>query len=785
MIWTTIHPFLWRDRTHIEPMIRHLQSAAVDVLVLTVPWRATLVRSQVEPDFTPALVWRQVARRFGMPIVWHVGPAFSGGWPAWGWPDHVWASSPSEREAALLTWWRALQAALEPDAVMLSFHSLFPSEVRERLRAFWHSVSVEDEASWYTLDVRDLEWQEWEFDTSWWARVGASVTRTSVRVQAWWLGRGRDGPLPVADTVHEALDGPFVRALLTSLWANGASRVWWDPICGGIRTGWSPLPPWETMLDGGVPFRAWGASTDMWSAFKRMALSARVLRIAEMRWTHTSPVEIQGDVEFVGYGQNTHGGVLAVRRLPPGETRVCFHIPARGLRACASLTGPGGWLFPVNWEILQGQGKVFLTTGDVVWHGTMGDREIWIVDAHRGAEWIMHLPGKVAYETGATVRPVDEGMWHVVFDPGQQGQVLWRSGSRLFHLVAVDEVMGNRVWPPEPGRPYLVLGPQQWLGESGDEREKVLRVSTERPVGMLFVHRAPLRVEVVETGKASVWGARTGMGGVRLGGPKEWGAPRVSIPELEWDTRPWDGPSSSAAWGEISLDGRPFSAGWHWFQRIIPSSLREITLTVRGICDVWLGDTRIAGVRSPDAPRQRTFRLPDRSSAMPLTLILWVPPASPHTQEVRPGYLVATTEDASGDSVWRYRLGVCGVDTTHQTIYPETACGVPSESGTAFWLHRARFDLDVPEGVWVQFGLALGDVGEWVWVFLNRVMVGQWWSGWSRESVLWLAPDILQVHGSNELLLLQWPRGREHVLPRLALQQLHRERVWHLRVVPG
>ena len=535
MIWTTIHPFLCPDKTHIEPMLRHLRSARVDRLVLTVPWGATQSRLSTPPNLEPVQKWVQQARRLGVPVVLHVGPVFMEEWPSWGWPEEVWAFSPQEQKEAILTWWRVLRTQLNPSTVLLSFGNVADRAFKKELRAFWSSVSVEEVEDWSLLDVRDIEWGEWEFDTAWWTQVDRWSPGSSVRVWAWWLGQKRSHrSLPTAETVHEALDGPFVRTLMISLWARGVSRVWWDPVQGGVFPGIAPPPPWGTTLDGGAPFRAWGASTSTWFALKRLMLQAYVLRVADMTWSSEGPGQVQGDVEVLGWGHGDFGSVLAIRRLTPGETTVVLQGADGSGCVEDRWSGPDAWLLPVQWPILDGWGQVEIATGDVLWQQSDDEYEMWVLDGSKGAEWILRFAGEVVYETGVTLSHPSDTLWHVSFDAGQPGQVVWQVGGRRFHLVAVDEVMGDTLWPPEVDHPYLMLGPSQILHVSGTSAALDLRVTTERPVGFLVAHRRPLHIEVVENKKTSVWGRRAGMGGVRLGGAKEWGAPRVTLPELKW-----------------------------------------------------------------------------------------------------------------------------------------------------------------------------------------------------------------------------------------------------------
>ena len=781
MIWTTLHPFLCPDKTHIEPMLRHMQSARVERVIFSVPWRATQVHPNMPLNLTPVQLWMQAAQRIGVPFALHVGPVFAGGWPSWGWPDAILALSPHDQKQAIIHWWRSIRAQLDPPSVVLSFGGAFDADLQEELRAFWHPIPVEDVGSWHLLDVRDVEWGEWEFDTLWWTSVDGISPGASVRVWGWWLGQGeRPYPLPTAETVHEALNGPFVRTLIVSLWARGVSSLWWDPARGGVLPGLAPVPSWGTTLDGGAPFRSWGEPTSTWRALKRTSLQGHALRVVEMDWSPRASVQVQGDVEVLGWGRGPRGNVLAIRRLTRGESRVIFGLGEGMPRVEARLNGPDAWLLPVQWPILGGRGTVEIATGDVVWTQRDDKGELWLFDVTKGAEWVLRLSGEVVYETGSALSRLSDSLWHVVFEPGQQGQVIWQVGAQRFHLVAVDDVLAHSIWPPTPERPYLMLGPSQVLDVTGTPEKRVLQVSTDRPIGLLFIHRHPLVVEVVESQKRAVWGRRAGMGGVRLGGPKEWGAPRVRLPELEWVSQPWDGPLAPGGWEAISTTSRGLAAGWHWFQRVVPPSVQEVEFSVQGICDIWLGGERVAGFRSLDRPRTRAVRLPKRQAPMPLTLLVWVPPSDPEDPARYAGSITLPDVDVV-PGAWRYRRGVCGVEEAGHRFRALDRCGADS-GAAAFWLHQARFYLELPDNVWVQIGLPLGEVGEWVWAFLNGVMVGQWWSGWSRELALWLPPDVLRYHDLNELVLLHWPRGRTRELPPLSLQQICRERVWHVRV---
>ncbi len=789
MIVPTIHAFALPDKKDIVPTLYLLRGAGMESVIFPVPWRRYDV-----PDFhaglIPLIPWLDAARQVGISPVLDVGPWFDVGLPAWELPDRILALPEEDRVEWLRRWWGNVRDTLQPAVVIVRrtppsradgnpAFGLSPSTWNQLLEV-WKDTIVWDVTEWPLVDVRDLEWQEWESDAGWWARVDG-LQAPNVWVQPWWVEPGRLSVFPTPETVHEAMGRGFVRALGISLLARGARRLVWAPVRGGILWGDFPPPGWGTSLDGGAALREHGATTSTWYALRRLSLQARALLSADFRVEDGSLLRIEGDVEVLAHAVHQQGEAILLRRLAPGETRVRWHVPELEWWLEMSLTGPDGWMFPLRWSLPVVGGELLASTGEVVWREVSDHREIWILDVSQGLDWIMRLDGDLVYETGAEVRR-EGSLWQVHFEAGQQGQVVWSVGHRRLQVLAVSEEMADRVWPTGlVGSTSLFMGPDRVLEIAESRQEATLRVSTTKPTGLVVVGAHPWRIEVLETGKRSVWGERAGMGGVRLGGPKEWGAPRVPVPDLVWTSMPWDGPFFPGPWEESAPPvERALPPGWHWFQAACPPDWEAIDLQVHGVADVWLGDRRVGGVRSPDRPRARRVSLPTRAGMLPLTIFVWVPSPAWDASERRAGLLHV---QGAGSLEWQYRAGVRGVvrdELGHLRLREE---GQGEERVACLHLHRCRFALEVPDGVWVQFGLALGDIGELVWIFLNGTMAAQWWAGRSREVALWLPWDMLNARGENEIALLHWPRARDLAPAQAVLVQLCRERVSTIQMV--
>ncbi len=776
-ITPTILAFAIPDKQDIMPTLYHLRGAGLGRVIFPVPWRAG--RSGLERTAP----WVEQARALGLDVILDIGPWLDVALPAWGVPDSILSAPAREHTEGLIRWWREVRAALRPSGVMVRRRPpRHRGDVRprewpdwERTLSVWQNVHVEDVTEMPHLDVRDLEWQEWESDREWWEHVD-NLNATAVWVQPWWVEPGRQATLPTPEVVHEGLGSAFAQVLLVSLLARGVTRVIWHPLRGGIAFGRVPVWGWGTSLDGGAPLRPWGEVTPTWLAVRRLAHQARALSLPGDA-TFTSSFPVEGDVNVLAYGSHEGGRTLFLRRLSPGEVEVSWPVPSLRANVHTRLTGPGAWMFPLEYPLLDEQGSLLTTTGDVVWRDVEGGGERWVVDVTRGMEWVQRLPGRLVYETGAQVRREDD-IWWVHFDPGQQGQVVWEAGSRRVQVIAVDEPMAHRIWATGMVDTLpLFLGPDRVLDVARNEappHEFTMRVSVTQPRGLVVVDTRPWQLRVEETGKTSVWGRRAGMGGLRLAGPKEWGAPRVATPDLTWQTMPWDGPLAPGRWEEISPPrGVALPPGWHWFQAFVPPNMESIVVNARGVCDVWLGPHRVAGIRSPDKARRRIVHLPERNDVQPLTLLVWVLPPAWDAEDGDAGMLDVGANDTLR---WRYRAGMRGLvrDQGGDIIFKDEG---HAEQEGAIYLHRADFTLEVPSGVWVQFGLSMGEIGELAWVFLNGHLVGQWWAGRSREVALWLPWDVLDARGANRLCVLHWPRGQEAEIVPGTLVQLCRERV--------
>ena len=723
--------------------------------------------------------WLKAALARGLTPILDVGPWQVVGLPAWGVPDEFLTATPRARVDALRAWWRHLRHTLSPTQIVVRRQSPspdvgIPQDAWDDLLAIWEGVTVWDVTFWPRVDARDLEWQEWEFDRAWWSRV-EGINAPTVWVQPWWVEPGRLAHLPTPETVHEHLGRGFVLALLATLAAQGVQHIIWSPLRAGIAWHTLPVPGWGTSLDGGAALRAWGETTATWHALRRAALQARALLTQPASLDDEDPLAVEGEVDVLAVLRHTEGRLLVLRRLSSGETRVAWPVPHIQRQVSVSLTGPGGWMFPLNWSLAHGQARLLTTTGDVIWRSTHPEHDVWVMDVSRGATWVMRLAGEVHYQTGVEIERQGD-LWWVHFPAGQQGQVVWRTGNHRLQVIGVDEWMADHLWPAglDDDLP-LFMGPDRVLDVRSEAGAVTLRVSTTRPTGLVVVDARPWRLRVAETGKASVWGARAGMGGVRLGGPKEWGAPRVPVPDLAWESIPWDGPNLGA-WEEIPPPSEVrLPPGWHWFQAHLPPDVQEVRLHVQGLCDIWLGAQRVTGLRAPDRPRERLVPLPPRREVLPLTLILWAPPI---LWDASRSWAALLQVEMSKRVEWRYRAGLRGLLSPASagmrlTIETEQPAPMP----TTFYLHRSRFALEVPDEAWVQFGLALGEVGELAWVFLNGHLVGQWWAGRSREVALWLPWDFLRASGENEIALLHWPRARPVEPVQATLLQLCRERV--------
>ncbi len=772
----TIHAFALPDKRNIISTLYHLRGAGIQHVIFPVPWRLSRPRRDViTSHLTP---WIVAAREQGLTPILDIGPWLDVGLPAWALPDDLLTADPRARVDALRAWWQHVRDTLSPPHILIRRRPPAPSlgipeQAWDDLLSVWKGATLWDVSLWPRVDVRHLEWQEWESDREWWARV-EQVNGPTVWVQPWWVQPGRQAQLPTPETVHDNLGRGFVQALVTTLIARGVKQMIWSPLRAGLAWQELPVPGWGTSLDGGAALRAWGETTATWHALRRAILQARALHLAQTSPSKETPLAVQGEVDLLATHHHSLGTLLILRRLPPGETPVSWPVPETSRRVETALTGPGGWVFPLNWQLAHEMGRLLTTTADVIWREVGEAHEIWVLDVSRGADWVGRVRGEIAYQTGVEITRQGD-LWWVHFPAGQQGQVVWQRGNLRLQVIGVDEWMADHLWPAGAADDLpLFLGPDRILTVHTERDHTTLRVSTTRPTGLVAVDTHPWRLRVAESGKESVWGTRAGMGGVRLGGPKEWGAPRVPIPDLAWETIPWDGPRLGA-WDEILAPREVhLPPGWHWFQVEVPPNLQEMRLRVQGVCDVWLGDERVTGVRAAEAPRERRILLPPRRGILPLTLILWAPPLPWDASRTWGGILHVET---AVPEPWRYRAGIRGLLHQGSEVRFSGQGGEPAPAPAAFYLHRARFSLDVPESVWVHLGLALGEIGELAWVFLNGHLVGQWWAGRSRELALWLPWDFLRLSEENELALLHWPRARPMEPVQATLLQLCRERV--------
>lgn len=784
-VWGTIHAFALPDKNTVLSTLHHMRAAGFTAVVLPVPWRVYQPQPDVTPDFELLCLWLSGAHQCGMRALLAVGPVLEVGVSAWGLPQFFFPLSPQARVQALENWWRVLRDVLPLDGVLVHAGPHFTPAEQERLRRFWGDVPTWREQEFQTLDLRRLDWQEWEEDTAWWEEVDSLAPDRPVRVRAWWVGPGRGHVFPAPEVVHETLGEPFVRVLLASLWARGVQHLWWDPLRGGVAWGTFPPRGWETSHDGGAPFRTWGEPTATWWALKRSLLQAQSLAPAQASWQADQGEGTQNCAAHLAVGEHSMGRLLLLRRLSAGVAEVPLEVSWKGRRISSrpvALTGPDARLFPLMWSLAEGQGTLLFATGEVMWRQVAGRRDLWMMDITRGADLAVHLGGTLVYETGVDV--VREGeMWRVVFTPNQQGQIIWRVGDWHVQVVGVGAEMAGRLWPGGlwDGQP-LVLGPDQVWEAVQAEGDVVLRVSTERPTAFMVLDARPWDLRVVETGKRSVWGARAGMGGVSLGGPKEWGAPRVALPELTWEVQALDGPARLASWQSLeTVSGREWAPGWHWFQVEVPPEWESVTLAVRGVCDVWLGEERVGGMGALERSTWREVRLPPRLNTVPLTILLWVPQWPVDDALTPPGEVDIALPGASL-SGWRYRPGLRWITQTlgGEVRWDEGDERMEQEGGgyeASVWAYRAQVPLDIPAAAWVSLGVTLVEMGGLAWVFLNGVLVGQWWEGRTREPVLWLPPALLDHRGENQLIVVHWPRGRPLEEAQIGLVQLCRQRV--------
>ncbi len=758
----------------------HLASAGVTGVVYPVPARVYWPDDTADPDFTTLRPWIEAAQARGLRVLLHVGPFIDAGLPTWGMSAHIAADIAQGQGRMLRRWWASIRDALPHDGVTLWRRPPLSEATWQDLVRVWEDTDRWDVADWTHLDVRDLEWQEWESDAAWWEQVDRASSAHPVHVRAWWVAPGRAGRVPTPEIAHEALGEAFARTLLISLWARGVQHIWWDPIRGGTRLGDFPILGWGTSLDGGAAFHAWGMPTITWRGIKRALLQAQALAVAQARW---QPHD-EEDGGTIALGEHGQGKIHAFRYQYPGDVE--FTLPIKGhTPARVRVTGPGAWLFPSAYALLDGRATLLAASVDVLWRAQRADGEVWVVDIRHGGDWVLRGDAELLYETGVTLAREGD-VWRVVFTPGQQGQVVWQIGRERLQVVGLDALMADRLWAQGLWEAQPVFaGPDQVLDllQLGD-KEQVLRVVVDYPTALVAFGEHPMQMRVIETGKASIWGERARMAGVRLGGPKEWGAPGVRVPDLVWESVPLvrvhDVPAGSEEHGRVEV---ALSPGWHRVDVVVPSEVEELSIQVYGVCDVWLGGRRIQGIRALSRATARRIVLPPRAQAERLTFFLWVPTPPGDTSEEHGGVLAV---EGPGEIRWQHTAGLPGVTfeggAWRWLGTPAGEAAQADSPGVVVWAHRALFEMDVPDGVWVQFGLQMGDVGELVWVFLNGVLVGQWWAGRSRELALWLPPDILRYRGANDLVLVHWPRAQEVDLTSVRMVQLGRERVSTVRL---
>ena len=771
-VWGTVLPFAIPDKDAPSVMMYHLAAAGFTGVVLPVPpWPYTAMSgSSLRDTLEP---WVRAAQEVGLGVILEVGPTYELGIPWHGVPPVWWALSTDERQRTLQAWWECL-VRLPHDGVVYRMRTPF-LDIHDWAPVFWqgHPAWAIDE--WPLVDVTELTWQEWETDALWWARLDHLPSDSPVRVRFWWENvSGPDVPTP--EVVHERVGPGWVATVLVTLWARGIRHVWWDPVRTGVLWGVEPPETRQSSLDGGAPFRSWGQPTATWRRLRQVLQQAHALRVGHLTW-HTAGSD-PDSTDVLARGRGRGEEIWAWRFLGEGERTLSLS----GVISM-EVIGPDAGFVPVGCRLSLVGGAIRIVNMPITWHEITNQREIWITNTQAGGNWEVELDAQLVYYTSTTIHREDNH-WRVTFHPGQPGQVLWRSKHGELHLIGVNEHMAARVWPRglDDTLP-LFMGPNQVLSHQVDNtHQHRLRVSVDTPTAFVAVDQAPWRMRALETAKEAVWGERSGIGGLPLPGPKEWGAPRVTLPALQWHSIPWEGPFTP--WGWVSFQesrGTYLTPGWHWFRTRLPSYCREIILDVQGVVDVWVRGQRVAGLRAVEERHQRQVALPQELGEAELAVVIWVPPPLHSASLSTAGYWqvhVPIEEPLQ----WQYRRGMPGWHTEergHQKFATIIDHASPAEDeGIAFWCHTTSVVLDLPSGVWTQLGLSLGDLGELAWLFVNGVLVGRWWAGRSRENALWLPPEVLNYQGENTLTLFHWPRGRSDIdLTSVTLVQLVRERI--------
>jgi hypothetical protein len=82
-----------------------------------------------------------------------------------------------------------------------------------------------------------------------------------------------------------------------------------------------------------------------------------------------------------------------------------------------------------------------------------------------------------------------------------------------------------------------------------------------------------------------------------------------------------------------------------------------------------------------------------------------------------------------------------------------------SSSGSGLGWYRTSFNLDIPHGMQAPLGLYIPRAHDKVLIWLNGLLIGQYWDGVGPQHMFYLPAGLLHERGRNTLALAVWSRG--------------------------
>jgi beta-galactosidase len=606
-----------------------------------------------------------------------------------------------------------------------------------------------------------------------------------------WLG---SRPAPAA----QALGAEHPRCLIGRSVVDGAKAIGLSPYHMGANWGWWAVPEAGTLYGYGAPVAEGGGLPGAYDEGRRIALTLETLGDVLRRPDTLSMVQAAPSDYLVGWQGGRFGTVVVLENrqaaegyanvtLERGTRRVIVEdvpVPAKTTR-----------VVPIDWRI--GGRRLVGSTMEPVLRTQVAGRELLILYNEVGGEVLLpgdfrprHQRGPVYIER-ASYEGAQSGLM-VHFDPARLGSLVLDGPEGVLQLLALAPAFARRVWPLDD------------LWRTSPAPAPAWRPSVEAPAAGVVIgpdlvvpeKDGGFRFSVSEKGFGYRWGPWRGSDPHTWLAPLLWRSPpNVSLPSLDWTTRP-GAPEASptyddrgwrriASGGPFNMEAQDVYHGFIWYRAHFTGEARAVTLACRHACDLYLNGEHIATLNPP----------PDLGSVAPKTLPLsrrylqeqnvlallvenmgrqaaWDRAAAPHG-------LISCSVEGTDDVAWRARRGLTG-EARVQGFPGYADWGlVPQSNGAPYvsW-HRAFFELDLPDNVEVPIFLELDRTPTKAYVYLNQRLIGRMWYPQVGQRRFWLPDGLLANQGENELLVAQWTRGAD---PGIGMARLvpGTARAWH------